>query len=408
MINFILLSLALLLVVYWLIVPVLLGKKTQTTSSSRETNTEIARQRIADIEKQLQDGEIDQLQYQQLHDEIDRALLEDIEARDNLTTTTGVRHTRTTWLILISLPFVAFGLYQFWGTPEAIMTNTSVVMPKDTNHANIPSQHTGDMQAMLHSLENKLQKNPNNPDGWYLLARSYMVQKQYPKAVDAFNRLRQLVGDQADLLAGLADAKAMLQNGDMRGEPFRLARQALELDPKNQTALWLTANGYRDHGNLKKALEYWQRLQPLLENDPQSLHEVNRSITSAQRQLGVEPVTEQKIRPASVLVNVAIDDVLLKSVTPDNYVMIYAQRSHGMRMPLAMIKKQVRDLPLTVTLDDNRALSPMNKLSDAEQVNIIARISKSGMAVKQEGDIEAVVGPVLSRGGKTVDIVLGP
>ena len=228
MISFILLSLALLLLVYWLIVPVLLGKQTQTTRSSRETNTEIARQRIADIEQQLRDGDIDQAQYRQLHDEIDRALLEDVETSDN-TTTTEVRHTRTTWSVLISLPFVAFALYQLWGTPEAIMTNSPMAMPKDANHANTPSQHTGDMQAMLRSLENKLQQTPDNPDGWYLLARSYMVQKQYSKAVDAFNHLRQLVGEQADVLAGLADATAMMQNGDMRGEPFRLDVEAVSL-----------------------------------------------------------------------------------------------------------------------------------------------------------------------------------
>jgi cytochrome c-type biogenesis protein CcmH len=259
---------------------------------------------------------------------------------------------------------------------------------------------------MLARLESRLAQDPNDPDGWYTLARSYMVLKQYAKAESAYRQLHSLVGDQAEILLGLADAMTMTRNGDMRGEPFELAKRALELEPENPTALWLTGIGYRDNGDRVTAISLWKKLLPLISSDPQSVHEVRTLIQQAETQLGgklaadVPPtaaITASSINTpastASIMVRVELDPESANHHSATDYVMVYAQRSTGMKMPLAMYKAQVKDLPMTITLSDDLALSPMNKLSSADQVKLVARISKSGQAIKQPGDIEVVSGP---------------
>jgi cytochrome c-type biogenesis protein CcmH len=109
---------------------------------------------------------------------------------------------------------------------------------------------------------------------------------------------------------------------------------------------------------------------------------------------------------AQIKVTVQLDPALKDSVSSSDYVMVYAQRVRGMKMPLAMYKAQVKDLPMTVTLSDALALSPMNKLSDQQDVNVIARLSKSGQAMKASGDIEVVSGPHPVTGSSPVTITL--
>jgi len=431
MIGFIIFSIALLVIVMWLIAPALLGQQQQNIDNTKQANISITREKLAELELQLSKGDITQQQYNQTRDEIELALLEDTEISDNGSRELPVHYKRNILVLLTAIPFIAFGLYQYWGQPEAITGNTQVASTQGANpHAGqAPSaqtsqgkqpQHASSMEEVLAKLEARLAQNPNNPNGWYMLARTYMVQKQYEKAATAYRRLDSLVANQPEVLLGLADALTMSRNGDMQGEPFELAKRALQLQPNNTTALWLTGLGYQDNGDLKSAVAMWKKLLPLLAEDPKSAHEVKALIEQANSQLGITetvnvptaapstpaPTPAAPMSTASITVQVQLDPALRSKVADTDYVMIYAQRVAGMKMPLAMMQAQVKDLPITVTLDDAMALMPSNKLSDVQQVNVIARISKSSQAMKQPGDIETTIGPYPVTGSEPVSITI--
>lgn len=416
MIGFILFSIALLVVIMWLIAPALLGKHDLVLESSKQINIAIARERLAELDAQLKQGDINQAQYDQSRNEVESALLDDADAEETTVTELPDSYKRNVFLLLTVIPFVAFGLYQYWGEPEAIAAapQTAVAEKGDPHAAQQQDKHNGGMEEALAKLRAKLEEDPNNAKGWFILARTYMVQKEYELSTGAYRQLRKLVGDQPDVLLGLADAITMSRGGDMSGEPFELSKRALTMAPDNVTALWLTGLGYQDNGDLATAVSLWKKLLPLVANDPESTAKVQSLIDQAQRELGTTvaaaPATTtaatSAAASASIEVAVQIDAATRNKVQDTDYVMIYAQRVQGMKMPLAMVKAQVKDLPMKVTLNDSLALSPMNKLSNEQLVNVIARISKSSQATRQAGDIETVSGPHPVSGSAPVTIVI--
>jgi cytochrome c-type biogenesis protein CcmH len=419
MMGFLFLALALLALVFWLIAPVLLGRRHTTDSDQQQQNIVIAKERLAELDRQRQQNEISEDEYNVTKTEIEFALLEDTQQTSNESAQAeraagNAYIQRATYLVLSAIPFIALLLYQLWGNPDAISVNTRVAA--ENPHQQNPHQaqdagHSADIQGMLSSLEAKLAKEPNNPNGWFMLGRSYMQLKQYDKAVLAFRELHKLVGDNPSALVTLADALAMANNGQIVGEPFDLAKRALALEPQNTTALWLTGLGYQASGDTQSAIKNWEKLLPLMKDDEKSAQEVKMLIANAREQAGMPPQSEpsapvasmaphpsaQPATPATsaakLTVKVSIDNTAKQNVAPEDYVMIYAQRAEGMKMPLAMVRVQVKDLPVTVDLTDANALMPSNQLSSVSEVNVLARISKSGQAMKQPDDREVKSGP---------------
>jgi hypothetical protein len=119
----------------------------------------------------------------------------------------------------------------------------------------------------------------------------------------------------------------------------------------------------------------------------------------------------QQLRPTeaaagkSVSGEVRLSDALKASVSPDDTVFVFARAVDGPKMPLAIVRKQVRDLPLQFELDDSSAMSPATRLSTAQRVVVGARVSKSGSATPQPGDLQGM-SPVVDvgRGGVRVEI----
>lgn len=286
-------------------------------------------------------------------------------------------------------------------------------------------KHVGSVEEMAEILEKKLEQDPKNPNGWYTLGRTYMSLKQYDKAVAALKRLRELVGDDETVLITLADAMTMSRQGRMAGEPFELIKQALKLKPNDPTALWLAGLGYEETGDTKTAIKLWKQLMPLVASEPTSLHQVQSLIAAAERKIGIEPTVEvgkpiampapiaKTTSPqpgsntaASITVTVKLTDENKSKVSPTDFVLVYARAANGPRMPLAIVRKQVKDLPITIELDDSMAMQPAMKLSNFPEVNIVARISKLGQAMPQSGDIQGQFGPVTVQGAKPVTVVI--
>ena len=438
MIGFMFSAIVLLLIVIWLIAPALLGKRKINKDDTDTQNTEIAKERLADLKLRLENGDVSQQEFDLIQTEIEASLLQDVRDGE-VNVKASPKTERNAYVIITAIPLMALALYWLWGTPNSMNLSgsssmTSVNLPQNSNAEQDPmasnaKKHVGSVEEMAVILEKKLEQDPKNPNGWYTLARTYMSLKQYDKAIVALKRLRSLVGDDATVLITLADAMTMSRKGRMAGEPFELIKKALKLKPNDPTTLWLAGLGYDEAGDAKTAVKLWKQLMPLVAAEPNSLHQVQSLIVAAERKMGITPTVEvgknttlPAAKPdtmqtaqqssnqagvgASITVTVELSAESKSKVSPTDFVLVYARAAKGPRMPLAIVKKQVKDLPMTITLDDSMAMQPTMKLSSFPEVNIVARVSKLGQAMPQSGDMQGLFGPVMVKGAKPVTVVI--
>ena len=249
-------------------------------------------------------------------------------------------------------------------------------------------------------------KKMPNPDDWWTLARSYTVLKHYADATRAYEKLVELVPGEAELWANYADAYAMSHGQTLQGEEVaKLLGKALELDANNMSALALSGAAARERGDYAAAITHWQKLVGQVQPGSQEAQMFNASIQEVKDQLVAQPGGKAKLAqlsvnnaPAKVAKNltaaisgkVSLSPALAGKVAPTDTVFILARAAQGPKMPLAVLRKQVQDLPFQFTLDDSMAMQPQLKLSNFDQVVVVARVSKSGTPMAQSGDLQGL------------------
>ena len=202
----------------------------------------------------------------------------------------------------------------------------------------------------------------------------------------------------------------MAQGGRITGEPFDMIKRALQLKPDDTTGLWLAGLGYEEQGDYEQAVQHWRKLELMLQDDPASQNEVRNLIARAEQKLGrpvaVETAPAKPAATSSVAlkVTISLDEALKDKVAAEDTVFIFARAMEGPPMPLAAVRKQVRDLPVTVTLDDSMAMMPQMKLSNFSEVRVGARISKSGSVGAQTGDLQGEIAPVKTDSKMTIEV----
>lgn len=265
-----------------------------------------------------------------------------------------------------------------------------------------PGQQVPDIASMVKQLEDKLKAEPQNPTGWLMLGRSYMIMKRFEDAVTALEEAVKQNPEEPQALLTLADASAMNNNGRMSGRPAELVSKVLTMTPDNPKALWLGGMSAREMGDNATAVGYWQKLLPQITNDPGSTEEVKNMIRQAGGTVAESAVSAEVTKPAdttaisSLQATINLPEEIAAMVKPDDTVFIYVKAFRGPPMPLAAARKQVRDLPIVITLDDTMGMMPEMKMSDHEQLIVGARISKTGQPIAASGDIFAEQGPVKS------------
>ena len=257
-------------------------------------------------------------------------------------------------------------------------------------HALVPEQ----VAAMVDQLAERLKTQPDDGDGWLMLARSQVVLGKHAQAVESFRQAARLRPDDANLFADYADAKAMADGRSLEGEPTRLVERALKIDANNPKALALAGTAAFDRRDYTGAVAYWERLVRLEPADAGYAQQVRGGIAEARQLAGMPPATAPGtdsapgLLAASISGTVELAPALKARTSPDDTVFVFARAIEGPRVPLAILRKQVRDLPLRFTLDDEMAMSPDAKLSGASRVVVGARISKSGDAMPRPGDLQ--------------------
>jgi len=403
MTTFWIISAALILVALAMVAPTLLRSRKALPQDRNQQNVVIAQERLAELETDLANGVIEQAQFDQTKLELEQALLRDLAEESQVAPEAASNAPGRAALagLAVLVPAITIGLYLFLGTPQMVEVDPAALAHKNATMANgeMPS-----VAEMIDALKGRLKENPEDAEGWFLLGRTYMVLKDYPKAVKSYETVYKLVGEEPVVMLSLADAEAMAQKGDMSGRPAKLIRKAVALSPDDVTARWLAGMVEEQAGDLEKALSHFNALKPLLAGEADSLARVETMIQRISAKLG-RPVpdvmtakTEAPQQPAAggarIKVRVSIAPELAAKAGPEETVFIYAKALRGPRMPLAASRLKVKDLPVEVVLDDSSAMMPQMRLSNFSEVKVGARVSHSGNAITQSGDLIGEVAPV--------------
>ena len=413
------------------ILPPLLRNRTLLSAVSRDQlNTEVIKTQLAELDTDLAAGKLGEAQYGAARADLEQELLYDLD-------TTGVapRKARSgrwaTWLIVPALPLCAVLLYQQLGSVELIdrlQQARSSQPPPAPAQQQSPSADS--IEAMVTKLAERLQQQPDDLKGWVMLARSYTIMKRFGDAEIAYANALRLGGENVNLLTDYADATVMANNGRFNDQAGALLTRALELDPGNLKGLWLAGHWKNQSGAYAEALDYWQQAAAKLPPGSEDAEVIAQQISQVQARLGIAaapattaPVTAAPVAAAvtadagasattdsgsgaALSVSVTLDPQLAATAAAEDTVFIFARATTGPRMPLAIVRKQVKDLPITVTLDDSMAMMPAMKLSNFEQVDIGARVSKSGNAMPESGDLQGIVSPVTTQSSETIQVTI--
>jgi len=319
--------------------------------------------------------------------------------------------------ITVFLPTTAIGLYYLLGEPRALDPTQLIAKPIES---------TPTLQEAINQLVDKLQQEPNNPEGWALLGRAYKTTKNFAQAREAFKKAFALLPENADLMIDYAEALSLASNSHrIEGEARELLEQATVLDPQNQRGLWLLGISDYQAENYKAAIEHWNNLLPLLAENSDVAKSVREQIEKAKNNLGSNDknlakdvnssqsnqnlnssTTSVKLSVIKLNVKVTLAEHLKHLIDPKDTVFVFAKAVDGPPMPLVVQKFPATQLPLAITLDDSMSMLPNTKLSQSPKITIGARISKSGNATAQSGDLEGITGTIETQKITATEIVI--
>jgi cytochrome c-type biogenesis protein CcmH len=356
--------------------PLLFSRAGQALSR-RDANVSIHRDQVRELEADLAAGKIAQADYERARAELEARLLEDVAVPDEAPARRGTRGTAIG--LAAAVPILAILVYVAIGSPAALS-------PQADPHASVSAEQ---IEAMVQRLAAKMRENPEDADGWKLLGRSYSVLGRFTEAADAYAKAAVRAPRDAQLLADFADALAMARGQSLEGEPEKLVHRALEIDPDNMKALALAGTIAFNRRQFADAAGYWKRMLPHVEPGTEDARIIQGNVNEALQMAG-SPVPAEKALQGTVSLSAKVKD----KAAPEDTVFIYARAAEGPQMPLAVQRVKVRDLPAQFTLNDAMAMAPGMALSAHPRVIVTARISKSGQAAPQPGDLQGASQPV--------------
>jgi len=353
-------------------------------ASRRDLNTTIYRDQLRELDRDLANGQLAEADHQTARAEIQRRLLEDA-AQDDTPLVATAHPRRTLIALLVALPLLGAGLYAVLGSPAAL----------DQAQRRDFSQQ--DIDKMVSGLAAKLENEPDNLQGWAMLARSYKSMRRTAEAERAYEKAFALVEQDPQLLADYADLLAS-KTGDLAGRPEQLIAKALALDPDHLQSLWLAGTAAFNRADYATAVRHWQRAQRQLPPESEDARMLASIVEEAKLKMGTGKKSPVAAAPAAaapaIRGRVELSAALKAQAAPTDTVFIAAKEAGGPPMPLAAKRVRVADLPMDFSLDDGDALMPSRPLSSAKSILIEARVSKSGDAKAMPGDLKGSVGPI--------------
>ena len=375
-------------------------------------NLDVLRDQLRELEADHAQGLIDRAGFDSARKELERRAAEETKPEQHANATS----VRKPWMAIVAVavvPVLAIGLYVLLGNPQGLN-------PANVTAENQQQPTPEQINAMVDKLAQHLKETPDDLRGWQLLTRAYIGLGRYQEAAGGYSHLVKLMPENADLLADYADAASMANNHSMQGEPEKLINRALEIDPKNVKALALSGGAAFERKDYPAAVTQWRKIMKLVPPTSDLARSVAASINEAFAQAGNMPMPAADDAPAGGAVNAAaaasqqgaqvsgvvdIDPALRTQIKDTDTVFVFARATEGPRMPLAVLRKQAKDLPISFTLDDSMSMMSAMKLSGFKQVVVGARVSKSGNPMAEAGDLEGLSATV-QPGAKNLKIVI--
>lgn len=434
-----LIVLALLLATLLCLVPPLLRRTPAAETASDASVRAFYLAQREQLRRDLANGALTPQAHARADEELQRDLLQDLAMRRDPRARLGGQRAglAAACVLTVAVPVAAVLLYGQLGNPRAAATVALSQAPEP--HAQAADN---DMALAINALAQRLRASPDDADGWYMLARSFETLGRYNDAVAAYQEVLRLVPGQPVVLADLADALLSARQGQPDEASIAAVAQALQADPDQPKALALAGMMALRRGDAADALTHWERLRALLPPDSEAARQIETNIAQARAlaasgTAGVaaeppssgssaaaaglqarmpettasgeatpgeatpgaatpSPSTGASVTTARLAGQARIADGLRDRVRPTDTVFILARPMTGSRMPVAILKMQVADLPRAFVLDDSTAMSPDATLSKAGKVRVEIRVSRSGNAAAQPGDLNGVltdVGP---------------
>ena len=399
-------------------------------------NDDIAslRDKLKQLKALHEGGTMDATAHESARVQLERAIVDRVLADGDASRpqTDRPRPSKRLVSVLAALVLLVAGAGYWWTgsprLPSAPMPGTAdlAATPGAAGADTVPPPSAAEQQfaAAAEQLAQKLKDQPDNAEGWAMLARSYARLGRLEEAVPAYAKAVALRGDDARLLVDYADTLAVTNNRSLAGEPTRLIERALKIDPNNLKALALAGTAAFDRKDFAGAVRHWEKLVQGAPADAAFVAQVQAGIAEARQLGGLAPAAplanaSPEVAPgltssaatspaaasrasaspaaagsAAIRGTVRLAPDLAKLASPDDTVFIYARAAEGPRMPLAILRKQVKDLPVAFSLDDSMAMSPAARLSMFAKVVVTARVSKSGQAAPSSGDLTGQSAPL--------------
>lgn len=344
------------------------------TVNLQTSNIALGKQKQVELQQNLAQGLIGADVFAQAQDDIAKTLAQELAQTDEKIT----KRESPIWLsglIIALMVALSLGIYQLL-TPKAPVQAPALdvqIMPLS-------------LEASAVRLQNYLLEKPSDADAWQMLALTYFELKQLDKSLDAYDKSYQLNPKNPRLLVEYASSIAIKNDNDFSGRPIELVKQALELSPNAPDALYMAGLYAVSQQDLKLAGLLWRKALAGLASDSTE-HKVLIDVLAELSELRGEPApVVQSVH--TIEVNVVFSEQILSNSSQQDYVMIYAKAAVGRPMPIAIVKIKLKDFTGQVILDDSHSIVPSNVLSQARDVLIVARLSKTGAAFRQADDVQ--------------------
>ncbi|HYW04944.1 MAG TPA: c-type cytochrome biogenesis protein CcmI [Gammaproteobacteria bacterium] len=396
---------AAMMVVAILLVGVPLWRGTRRTGPDRDAvSVKLYRQRVAELQQDVDSGVVPEEDFEQARAELDRQLLDETAGAGE--SRARARRRRGRWAVVavaVAVPVIGVGLYsRVGGMPWRSHA------PKNLTQSQV--------QSMVRGLAQRLQNNPDDGQGWLMLGRSYLVMGRYKDAAKALTHAREILGDTPETLTDYAEALAMAgSTRSLAGKPEKLLNKALAMNGSFPKALWLAGVAAAQQGDYRTAIGHWKKL--LAEQTPgsQGAKVLQKTIAQARKQMasgagagasGTAATPAAAAGKAVIRVHVALAGDVASRARADDPVYIYARPVGGSTMPVAVVRRKVSDLPTSVVLDDSSSMMQAHALSDYHRVSVAARVAVHGSAMARPGDLETKSETVPVDGKHRVSLVI--
>ena len=396
-----------------------------------EANAQVYRDQSADLAREHALGHLNDAEYDQALEELKLRLRDDwVSGPVQAPTGASDRPRKTVLALCLMLPVCAVLLYGTWGSPMGLdPAALALSAPDDGPNATVTPEK---IAQMVGQLERRLQDEPNNVDAWVMLARLQRSQEKFPASEKSFAKALTLTPDD-DLAVERAEVVAQVQGGDFSGEPWAVINRILKANPNQNNALLLAGSASFSEGRFAQAIQYWERVRASLPPQSEDINALDSALAQARERLApgrasaqlpdsgrasaqsapsggisAQPASPPSVSNARIAGRVSLAPELVAQTSPNDTVFIYATPTQGGRMPLAIVRTTVAALPFDFVLDDSQAMGPQSKLSSASEVVLKARISKTGQAMAQPGELGVSLGPIKNPSNKLSLVIRGP